>query len=889
MTKIWRLIIQCFVGLLPWSVLISVFFGEKLGFWIARYWKEIFLIILSGVYFLSWYRSKLKFSWDILDVLILLYGVWLIVISLANNTPLIWYIYGLRYDAMFLFSFLLLRRALPLWDVPVASLIRTFLVSGWLMLVLSLLIRYVFGEMFLTIFGFSDTIGTAESLTVPPIYHDILDSTIIRFQWVLEWPNQMAFFLIVYAALYATLFLKIKKSRFINILILLFLGFLIFETYSRSAYLWISIAFAWVMLGWVISFLSSWNVWKKVMNLGKKFIVPLIIVAALGVWLAFQFRADFYDVFTRHGSTTGHFERMEIGFTRFRMHPWWQGLAQAGPASRAIAEVNGRSIEFENIPELPLRSLAQKLKSQNLDFYFTTSTYYISESWYVQQLIEWGWIACVLLLSIFGVILMRLFSYMYLFGAMIAVMVINIFLHSFESVHSSLALFIFLAAFLPVKHIQYNWENIMKYVLWGFIFLLPWHALFMTFFQCKIHLDTTFLRFWKEAVVFLFLFSTTVFALWHTQKKQFSFSEHPLLISVVFFVISSCAYMFLPDGLSSRDLLGFRYDVFFLFMLLGGLYFTPIRQYSWLFLNILFASTALIVVIFFAWYLFFDIGLMTEVFGYSSLVSTFHPEWCLAFAQNVSGHHRFQATFGGPIRLSVFLVWVYMLFLWKAMMIQSNLKKIILTLSVSGVIFAAIAYSYSKTAYIGLIVSLVIFVSYMIRFHWHIFSKKIVVSAIILLFLWLGIVLYNTRDLLLHLGSILERQQNLLQTWHMFVSQPLWYGLGTAGPASQIQAGSALTNFSASGKDFLPESWYLQILIEQGIIGLGIFLLLLFFIWKALWEKLQKEKDPYSIAIFSAFAGLLVMGLFTHVFEEAATSYIFFLFVGLHLAKKLWK
>jgi vacuolar-type H+-ATPase subunit I/STV1 len=92
------------------------------------------------------------------------------------------YVYGLRYDAEFLFLFLLLRRALVLWQVPTASLVRIFLVSGGLMLIFSLLIRYVFGEMFLTIFGFSHTIGNAESLTVPPIYHDILDSTIIRFQ-----------------------------------------------------------------------------------------------------------------------------------------------------------------------------------------------------------------------------------------------------------------------------------------------------------------------------------------------------------------------------------------------------------------------------------------------------------------------------------------------------------------------------------------------------------------------------------------------------------------------------------------------------------------------------------------------------------------------------------
>jgi hypothetical protein len=32
-----------------------------------------------------------------------------------------------------------------------------------------------------------------------------------------------------------------------------------------------------------------------------------------------------------------------------------------------------------------------------------------------------------------------------------------------------------------------------------------------------------------------------------------------------------------------------------------------------------------------------------------------------------------------------------------------------------------------------------------------------------------------------------------------------------------------------------------------------------------------------------------VMWFVTHVFEEAATSYIFFLFVWLHISKKIWK
>lgn len=60
----------------------------------------------------------------------------------------------------------------------------------------------------------------------------------------------------------------------------------------------------------------------------------------------------------------------------------------------------------------------------------------------------------------------------------------------------------------------------------------------------------------------------------------------------------------------------------------------------------------------------------------------------------------------------------------------------------------------------------------------------------------------------------------------------------------------------------------------------------LFVVGRALWQKMMTEKDTYSIALFSAFAAILFMGCFTHVFEEAATSYVLFFLIGLHLYKK---
>ena len=156
--KIGRQSLSLFVGLLPWSVLISVFGADQLGFGIFRFWKEFFLVFILGVFCLDCMRKKYTFSWDIFDLVIVLYIVWMILISLLNHANLQAYIYGLRYDTEFLLAFLLLRRCIPVWNVSMVSLARIFLISGGLMLTMGILIRYIFGETFLTIFGFSSLI-----------------------------------------------------------------------------------------------------------------------------------------------------------------------------------------------------------------------------------------------------------------------------------------------------------------------------------------------------------------------------------------------------------------------------------------------------------------------------------------------------------------------------------------------------------------------------------------------------------------------------------------------------------------------------------------------------------------------------------------------------------
>jgi hypothetical protein len=57
----------------------------------------------------------------------------------------------------------------------------------------------------------------------------------------------------------------------------------------------------------------------------------MAVAVVIGISLVFilQFGNKIAPIFERHGSTSGHFERMYIGLLRFRDHPFGQGLAQS--------------------------------------------------------------------------------------------------------------------------------------------------------------------------------------------------------------------------------------------------------------------------------------------------------------------------------------------------------------------------------------------------------------------------------------------------------------------------------------------------------------------------------------------------------------------------------
>jgi len=255
----------------------------------------------------------------------------------------------------------------------------------------------------------------------------------------------------------------------------------------------------------------------------------------------------------------------------------------------------------------------------------------------------------------------------------------------------------------------------MKNIIWVLIFLLPLHAFLVTVLKCKYGFDTNYMRFWKEIVVvtLALLVFFRAYA-WHGYSLQKMLYKNTLFGLTLAFIGCTAIYIYFPFfELKPASVLGFRYDAFFFITFLIGLYSWLVWEIRY-FLKMLFLSTFGLLTVFLPWYLFWDISALASMFGYSSEVSTYTANQCISFAQNVDGEHRFQASFGWPIRMSVFLTIVWSLFTgWCLSSTRFNKKQQYWLLAWFGMlIIPAIFFSYSKTSILGAMFAVAIFYSF---------------------------------------------------------------------------------------------------------------------------------------------------------------------------------
>lgn len=431
----------------------------------------------------------------------------------------------------------------------------------------------------------------------------------------------------------------------------------------------------------------------------------------------------------------------------------------------------------------------------------------------------------------------------------------------------------------------------MKYLIQFFVFLLPFHAVWVTYLKCKAEINTDILRFWKEFIIIFLLFIVWVKVLWNNNfKLEKIYKNNYLLWLSTAFIISSFIYIFFPyfqPKISS--FLWFKYDVFFLFALIIWLYLSSIKNNFENLLKTIFVSIWIILIIFLPWYLFWDIKTSIDIIWFSDKPSSYEANSCISFSQNVTWwYNRFQWSFWDPIRFSVFLVIFYFIYLW--FVLHKNLDNIFLRNIFiwipTTLILISIFFAYTKTSVIWFLFWIILFI-YLVRKikYQKTISKKFFIISSSIIWIILFTILYIKRNLFLHPEAIYWRIENLITSINMFFYNPFGYWLWIAGPASQL-ATSSNSILSSWVNKFLPENWYIQILLEQSLLWLWLFIWLLSVIWFYLYKIVKTKKDYLSIGIFVSYITILFMANFTHVFEESATSFILFMIIWAYIARE---
>ena len=440
----------------------------------------------------------------------------------------------------------------------------------------------------------------------------------------------------------------------------------------------------------------------------------------------------------------------------------------------------------------------------------------------------------------------------------------------------------------------------LKFLFPLFLFLLPLHALVITTLKCRFEINVDLIRFWKE----FFILWALIYGFFLGYKKSgYSlkklYKHNTLLWLITLYIACSVFFIYFPFmELKAASVLWFRYNVFFLLAFLVWLYVVQLKDELRPLLKTTFIASFGIIIIFLPWFLFWDIASKAAIFGHSTEVSTYTANQCISFAQNVTGgHHRLQASFWSPINFSVYLTLILTLFTGWLLTSQrfTHKQKYLLWAGFWTLCLTAIFFAYTKTSLLWVLFSGAVFsflsYKYVLRkeitrkFYIWIAGLTLTPVVLVALFKW---------ELFLHLWAVINRLDNLKMSLEMFLYNPFGYGLGIAGPASQIgnsieSAGDWViaTNTTQTVHRFLPENWFVQVLLEQGIIGLVLFSALFIVIWARLFDRIKKHKDYISVAWFTAFVGLCFMWLFIHVFEDAAISYTAFLIFGILLSESI--
>ncbi|EHQ30346.1 O-antigen ligase family protein [Mucilaginibacter paludis] len=281
---------------------------------------------------------------------------------------------------------------------------------------------------------------------------------------------------------------------------------------------------------------------------------------------------------------------------------------------------------------------------------------------------------------------------------------------------------------------------------------------------------------------------------------------------------------------------------------------------------------------------FFRNGMVTVLYGIL-LVSFLQASWGLlqyfALLPSFAGRPGIQGGFINPGIYGCFMAVGLIIGLYLAGIYRGPKLGLILLAIANLIIAAALVFSLSRTAYVAAIsgICLLLFFSFkdkirplFIRF-WPLLTVIIAaVFAALAYYLW-------QRNTLSVSGRFLIWKISA----RMFTEHPLW-GIGYGNffteygnyQAAYFQSGKgAPQEIQTAGLNYYPFNELLRVAIENGIIGLGLFISAIVLACIQGWRSV-KAKVPNAALFTTLLIVILVFGMFSYPFQSAAINCVFY-------------
>lgn len=414
-------------------------------------------------------------------------------------------------------------------------------------------------------------------------------------------------------------------------------------------------------------------------------------------------------------------------------------------------------------------------------------------------------------------------------------------------------------------------------LLWGvglILALLPFHAFLTVWFSSTIG-HYTALRLWKEAllgivcVAALYVVARQPRTLIVLQKRKelqviIGFALLYLLVISIWGLVAYTQHSVTAKALGYGVLSDGRFMLFLLVCIVAGTMYASFWRKHW---TEFLVYPGLVVI---------ALGLLQFVLPHDVLRHVGYGPHTIApyiAVDNKPDYVRVQSTLRGPNPLGAYLVLIGAA-LTAAVLAHRKRYMAALVIACIVVLFG----TYSRSAWLGFIVAVIIIVSQMIPRQLRKVAAVLALGAAIIGIVTIIGLRHNdtAQNIFFHTDetsqSATSSNQNRANAINEGVSdiihKPLGSGVGTAGPASVYN----------DNKARISENYFLQIGQEMGIIGLALFAAINACIALILWRA---RHQTLAAVLLASLAGLTLVNLLSHAWADDTLAYVWWGFAGI--------